>query len=192
MYIILYIEYNIYTLFKARARIPPCLFNVLSLVVVVRPLGRRPLDRRSNEHWVKNHNEINHGIDLKRVQKSSKIRWKRDNNPSKIVKNHSKWSPGGVKIAKSRVLGVFWGLLGGFGAPCRFLIAPPHQPGNSKGDFGAEMVAPRAHFGPQLGRKGVPKSHLFAKNQHKIAKKSLQEGFQKKHENLVENSLKNE
>ena len=161
-------------------------------MVVVRPLGRRPLDRKSNKISIKNYNEINHGIDLKRVQKPSKIRWKRDQNPSKIVKNRSKWSPGGVKIAKNRVLGVFWDLLGDFGPPCRFLIAPPHQPGNSKVDFLAEMVAPRVDFGPQLGRKGVPKSHLFAKNQHKIAKKSLQEGFQKKHENLIENSLKDE
>ena len=30
-------------LFTAQARIPPGLFNVLSLVIVVRPLGRRPL-----------------------------------------------------------------------------------------------------------------------------------------------------
>ena len=47
-------------------------------------------------------------------------------------------------------------------------------------------------LGPQLGHKGVPKSPFRVKNQHKIAKESIQEGFQKKHEKLVEKSLKNE
>ena len=44
---------------KRGARIPPGLFNVLSLVVVVRPLGRRPLDRKSNKSSIENYTEIN-------------------------------------------------------------------------------------------------------------------------------------
>ena len=82
--------------------------------------------------------------------------------------------------------------MGDFGAPGRSQGAPPHQPGNSKVDFLAEMVAPRSVLRPQLGREGGPKSHFFAKSRHKIAKKSLLEGFQKKIENLIEKSLKNE
>ncbi len=39
--------------------------------------------------------------------------------------------------------------------------------------------------------QGGPKSHFFATSQHKIAKKSLWEGFQKKIENLIENLMKN-
>ena len=34
-------------------------------------------------------------------------------------------------------------------------------------------------FGVQLACVGAPKSHFFAKNQHQISKKSLQEGFQR-------------
>ncbi len=46
---------------KRGARIPPGLFNVLSLVVVVRPLGRRPLDLKSNKSPIGNYTEINDG-----------------------------------------------------------------------------------------------------------------------------------
>ena len=40
-------------------------FNVLSLVVVVRPLGRRPLDRKSNKNSIENYTEINDEINPK-------------------------------------------------------------------------------------------------------------------------------
>ena len=64
----------------------------------------------------------------------------------------------------------------------RSLYGPGHQPGNSKVDLLAEMVAPKVDFGP-LGVPRGPKSHFLVKSQHKITKKSIQEGFQKKHEN---------
>jgi hypothetical protein len=40
------------------------------------------------------------------------------------------------------------------------------------GDFGR-------HFGPHWVPKGVPKSHIFAENQHKMRKNEIQEGVWK-------------
>ncbi len=75
--------------------------------------------------------------------------------------------------------------MGDLGAPDRTQDAPAHQPGNSKVDFWAEMIAPRVDSGPQLRRPGGPKSHFLAKSRHKIEKKSFQEGFQKKHAKII-------
>ena len=96
------------------------------------------------------------------------------------------------KINKIGALGPLGRLLGALGPPGRFQDALPRQPGNSKVDILAEMVAPRVEFGALAVPRGAPKSHFLVKNQHKIAKKSLQEGFQKKHEKLIEKSLKND
>ena len=60
--------------------------------------------------------------------------------------------------------------------------------GKRAGIFEAILIvngAPRVEFGSQLGRPGGPKSHFLAKSQHKIVKKSFQEGFQKKHEKII-------
>ena len=75
-------------------------------------------------------------------------------------------------------------------APGRFQDALGHQQCNSKVDILAEMVAPGVEFGALAAPRGAPKSHFLVKNQHKITKKSFQEGFQKKHEKLIEKSLK--
>ena len=73
------------------------------------------------------------------------------------------------------------GVFATFGPPGRSQEGFTHKAVLRKVDFLVEIVAPRAHFGAQLGRNGVPKSHFFAKNQHKIVKKSIQERFSKKH-----------
>ena len=77
-------------------------------------------------------------------------------------------------------------------APGRFQDALGHQPGNSNVDILAEMVAPRVEFGALAVPRGAPKSHFLAAEQHKIAKTSLQDGFQNKHEQLIEKSLEND
>ena len=76
--------------------------------------------------------------------------------------------------------GRWGGILGDFGAPGRSQDALGHQERNSKVGFLAKTVAPRIDCGPQLRRQGGQKSNFFATNGHEIAKKSLQEGFQKK------------
>ena len=73
-----------------------------------------------------------------------------------------------LKIDKNGALGAFEGILGDVGAPGRFQDALGHQPGNSKVDFLAEMVAPRVDSGTQLVRHGAPKSQVWVKNQYKI------------------------
>ena len=75
--------------------------------------------------------------------------------------------------------------MGDFGAPGRPQDAKPSSGHLVLFGLLAEMTAPRVEFGPQLGRPGGPKSHFLAKSQHKIVKKSFQEGFQKKHEKII-------
>ena len=69
----------------------------------------------------------------------------------KCTKIHQK----SIKIDKNGALGALGGILGDFGAPGRFQDAPGHQPGNSKVDILAEMVAPRVEFGPLAVPRGV-------------------------------------
>ena len=52
------------------------------------------------------------------------------------------------------------------------------------------MVAPRVEFGALAVPRGAPKSHFLAENQHKIAKKSLQEGLQTNDEKSMKNDGK--
>ena len=51
---------------------------------------------------------------------------------------------------------------------------------NPKVDFLPAKVAPKVDLGTLLDPKRDPKSPFLAQNQHKIEKKSFQEGFQKK------------
>ena len=94
---------------------------------------------------------------------------------SQIIKNPLKMPPKSIqnlsKTDRNGALGAFSGILGAFGAPGRFQDAPGHQPGNSKVDLLAEMVAPRVDSGTQLGRKGDSKSPFGAPNRCKIVKK---------------------
>ena len=99
--------------------------------------------------------------------------------------NRQNWSLGAVGAP----LGRPWAARS---APSRFYEGSPHQQHNSKVDILAEMVAPRVEFGALAVPRGAPKSYFLVKNQHQIAKKSLQERFQKKHEKLIEQSLKND
>ena len=103
------------------------------------------------------------------------------------VKIHEKSPLGRPWVDFLTPWGDFRGILCDLGAPGRFQDALAHQQRNSKVDFFfAKMNSPRIEFSPRLGRHGASKSHFFAKSRHKIAKKPLREGIQKKIEKVTE------
>ena len=57
--------------------------------------------------------------------------------------------------------------------------------------FLPKMEGPRVDLGSLLGRQGALKSQFSVKDPNKFAKKSIQEGFQKKHEKMMQNLCKN-
>ena len=91
-----------------------------------------------------------------------------------------------------------WGRLGTSWATLGRQVGSKTLPGrsgtkaaNRKVDFWTENVAPRVDFGTPLDPERAPKSAFLAKNRNKVEEKSIQEGFQKKHENLIGKSMKN-
>ena len=101
-------------------------------------------------------------------------------NHPKSVENGTQIFPKSVKIDKNGALGAFGGILGDVGAPGRFLYAPGHQPGNSKVDFLAKMVAPRVDFETPAGPPGVQNLTFLPKVDIKSRKSRSRRGSRKR------------
>ena len=135
-----------------------------------------------SKHRLKKHQQSR-----KKHPKSVKIEsWWSQMEP-KSIKMEPKWS---LNPQKS-LHGSFWDVFGAQSRPGRLPNARCTSGLSVFRAFLAESVTQMGDFGTPLGRQGAPKSHFFAQNQHKIEKKSIQEGFQKKHEKSIEKSLKN-
>ena len=138
-------------------------------MVVVWPLGRRPLDRKSK----KNRSKITPKSMTKLVQHDVQNHQKSVENGTKIDQNPIKMEFGAPRSRLLELWAIFWWLRGGRSAPWRSWVAPPHPPGNSKVDFWSKIVSQRADLGSPLCRQRAPESNFFSKNLNTHLKKNV-------------------
>ncbi len=106
-------------------------------------------------------------------------------NHPKSIANGTKINDESLKIIQNGALGAYkslkiepWGRLGPLGRLWDARSPPRRATPFGGPRFFRSFGGNGPIWGTQLGRKGVPKSHFLTTNQHKIVKKSLQEGFQ--------------
>ena len=107
-------------------------------------------------------------------------------NPSQISENRPLSDKNVSKIGKNGALGAFWDLLGDFGASDRFMDGSGGFGASCFGVFWPENGRPGGDLGSQAGRQVSLKLSFLIKNDEKIHKKLIEEGFHKKLGKIME------